>query len=166
MFRPHGRDGDSNVASRPLHLVFIYSHKDRGFRNQLEVHLALYKRIGVISTWHDMLIGAGREWQPKIFENLDLADIILMLVSADFLASDYCYGVELTRALERHEAGEARVIPVLVRDVALTDAPFAKLQWLPRNGKPIKRWADRDAALKDVTEGIRMAAMELHSVNR
>jgi hypothetical protein len=145
---------------RNLRLFYSYSHKDKALRDQLEVHLTLLKRSGVISAWHDRLIGAGQEWQREIPDNLEQADIILMLVSADFLASDYCYGVELARALERHKAGEALVIPVLARDVDLTDAPFSKLQWLPRNGRAIKRWADRDTALKDVAEGVRLAAAE------
>lgn len=102
-------------------------------------------------------ISAGTEWKDQIDARLDSADLILLLVSPDFLASDYCYDVELQRALERHIAGEARVIPIIVRPVDWHEAPFAKLQALPRDGKPISTWARRDEAYKDVVTGIRGA---------
>ena len=100
-----------------LLLFCCYCHKDENLRNQLEIQLRLLQRQGVISSWHDRLIGAGQEWKAHISRNLEQADIILLLVSADFIASDYCYDIEMTRALERHRAGTARVIPVIVRDV-------------------------------------------------
>jgi internalin A len=152
---------DFSRPACPLRLFYSYSHKDEVLRSQLEVHLKLLKRNGVILSWHDRLIGAGQEWKEQISKNLEQADIVLLLISADFLASDYCYDIEMTRALERHEAGEAQVIPVIVRDVDWSDAPFRKLQSLPINGRAVKRWPDRDAAWRNVTEGIRMAAMEL-----
>ena len=115
----------------------------------------------MISSWHDRLIGAGHEWKDQISKNLEQADIIVLLVSVNFIASDYCYDIEMTRALERHEAGEARVIPVIVRDVDWSDAPFRKLQALPRNGKAVKQWPDRDAAWRNVVEGIKAAATDV-----
>jgi internalin A len=100
--------------------------------------------------------------------DLERADIILLLVSADFIASDYCYEKELTRALERHEKGEALVIPVLVRDVNWRIAPFAKLQALPKDGRAVTRWRDRDAAWRNVSEGIERVVEEIrkHKVSR
>jgi internalin A len=128
---------------------------------QLEVHLKLLQRKGVIAPWHDHLIAAGQEWEKQISASLEQADLILLLVSADFIASDYCYDIEMTRALERHEAGEALVIPVIVRDVDWSDAPFGKLQALPKYGKPVTLWYRRDSAWRSVVEGIKAAAAEL-----
>lgn len=147
----------------PIHLFYSYSHKDEELRNQLEIHLALLRRQGFIHHWHDRRIGAGQEWAGAIDANLESAQIILLLVSADFIASDYCYEKETARAIERHEAGEARVIPVLLRAVDWTDAPFAKLQALPKDGKPVTAWADRDAAWLDVAQGIRKAVEALRA---
>jgi internalin A len=121
------------------------------------------QRTGAIVTWTDRLIGAGQEWEEQISTNLERADIILPLVSADFIASDYCYGVEMARALERHEAGEAVVIPVVVRDVDWSDSPLGKLQALPKSGRAVRRWSDRDAAWRSVTEGIKAAVAALRS---
>jgi internalin A len=112
------------------------------------------QRQGLLKTWHDRKIEAGAEWKQKIDDNLERADIILLLVSADFIASDYCYEKELQRALERHEKGEAHVIPVIVRDVNWRIAPFAKLQALPKDGRAVQRWRDRNAAWRNVSEGI------------
>jgi internalin A len=100
-----------------VRLFYSYSHKDENLRNELETHLKLLQRQGLIDTWHDRKIEAGDEWKQKIDENLEQADIILLLVSADFIASDYCYEKEMRRALERHENNETRVIPVIIRDV-------------------------------------------------
>src|SRR5437762_917707 len=96
-------------------LFFSYSHKDEGLRDQLEIHLAMLKRQGFIETWHDRRISAGEILDHAVSENLESADIILLLVSPDFLASDYCYDREMMRAMERHEAGLSAVIPVILR---------------------------------------------------
>ena len=110
--------------------------------------------MGLIDVWHDQRIEAGTEWKDKIDENLERADIILLLISADFMASDYCYEKEMKCALKRHEKGEARVIPIILRTHNWTKAPFAKLQALPRDAKAITSWSDRDAAWTNVSEGI------------
>jgi hypothetical protein len=116
---------------------------------------------GVISGWHDRRIAAGTEWEGAISENLDKAGIILLLVSADFLASRYCRDVEIKRAMERHEAGTARVIPVIVRPCDWHSAPFGKLQALPQDGKAVTEWSNRDKAFTDIARGIREAATSL-----
>ena len=127
----------------------------------LENHLAILKRQGVITGWHDRRIGAGEEWEGKIDAHLNSARVILLLISADFIASDYCYDVELKQAMERHEAGEARVIPVILRPVDWKGAPFGKLQALPKDAKPVTTWANRDEAFVDVARGIRAVVKEL-----
>ena len=136
--------------------VFLsYSHRDDVLRDELERHLSLLRREGLIRTWHDRRITAGDEWAGKIDARLDSAEVILLLVSSDFLASDYCYDLEMRRALERHEHGEARVIPVVLRPADWHSAPFSKLGALPAEGKPVTAWRDRDQAFADVARGLR-----------
>jgi len=134
-----------------------YAREDEMWSRKLETHLSLLRRQGLISLWHDRLIVPGTDWAKTIDMQLETASIILLLVSADFFASDYCYGTEMKRALERQEAGEAQVIPILVRAVDWKDAPFAHLQALPTGANPIASWSDSDSALANVAEGIRRA---------
>jgi TIR domain len=142
----------------PLRLFCSYARKDDRLRNQFEIHLKLLQRKGIIASWHDRLIRAGERWGEGIAENLEQADLIVLLVSPDFIASDYCWDIEMARALERHESGEAWVVPVIVRDVDWSIAPFSRLQALPRDGRAVKCWRDRDAAWRNVVEGIRAVA--------
>ncbi len=135
--------------------VFIsYSHKDEELRDVLSKHLRILEREGIISSWHDRQITAGDEWKGVIDKRLNSAQIILLLISADFLASDYCYDIEMRRALERHENGEATVIPVILRDCYWKSAPFGKLQGLPEDFKPVTSWTNPDTAFTNITRGI------------
>ena len=145
----------------PISLFYSYSHKDEALRGKLEVHLSLLQTQGVICSWHDRRIEAGTEWDGAISKNLDEADIVLLLVSADFLASRYCHEVEIARAMERHEAGTARVIPVILRPVVWHFTSFGKLQALPKDAKPVTTWKNRDAAFADVARGIHEAVKSL-----
>ena len=145
----------------PAQLFYSYSHKDERLRDRLEVHLSALKREGLISGWHDRKIGAGKEWKDAIDDHLKTASIILLLVSADFLASDYCYDVELKYAMEQHEKGNARVIPVILRPSDWKTMSFAKLQALPTDGRPVTDWKTRDDAFLNVVEGIRKALKEM-----
>lgn len=148
----------SATHSAPVEVFISYSHADEALCLDLIKHLSNLKRQGVISAWYDRQIEAGAEWSGEIEDHLNSADLILLLVSSDFIASDYCYGIEVRRALERHEAREARVIPIILRPCDWKDAPFSKLQALPTNAKPITKWDDRDEALLSVTQGIRKVA--------
>lgn len=145
-------------------VFFSYSHKDEKLRDRLEPHLAMLKRDRVIETWHDRKISAGTEWAQAIDDNLNTAGIILLLISADFLASDYCYSIEMQRAMERHEAGEARVIPIILKPVDWAGAPFGKLQAFPTNAKPVTTWSNRDQAWTNIAQGIRQAALEMAEI--
>jgi TIR domain len=147
----------------PIEVFISYSHKDEALREQLGTHLSLLRRQGIIDEWHDRRIGAGQEWAGAIDDHLNNAAVILLLVSADFLASDYCYDVEMTRALQRHDSGDACVIPVILRSVDWRGAPFARLQALPKDAKPVKAWSDEDEAFTDVASGIRKAVEALRS---
>lgn len=137
-----------------VRLFLSYAHKDERLRNELETHLKILNRRGLISLWHDRQIDAGEDWKRKIDDNLESANIILLLVSADFIASAYCWEKEMKRALERHHKGEAVVIPVIIRDTNWEGAPFADFQALPENAKAVKKWGNRDSAWRNVSEGI------------
>jgi internalin A len=155
------------AEARPqaLRLFFSYSHKDEGLRDELETHLKLLQRLGKLETWSDRRITAGQEWAGQIDDNLERADLILLLVSADFVASDYCYEKEMGRALERHQAGATRVVPVIIRDVQWQKAPFGELQALPTDGRAVATWGstkfDRDSAWRNVADGIEAVIAEL-----
>jgi uncharacterized protein YjbI with pentapeptide repeats len=141
--------------------VFIsYSHKDEKLRQELVKHLSILKRQEIITDWHDRKILPGSEWAENIDENLNRASIILLLISADFLNSDYCYNVEMQRAMQRHEDREAQVIPIILRPVDWKDAPFGKLQALPTGAVPVtsSHWKNRDEAFTNIAIGIRTTA--------
>ncbi|MBW4627735.1 MAG: tetratricopeptide repeat protein [Brasilonema octagenarum HA4186-MV1] len=136
--------------------VFIsYHQKDEDFREELEKHLTSLRREKTIISWSDRKIVAGQEFKGEINKSLNQAGLILLLVSPDFIASDYHWTVEVTRALEQNAAGKASVIPVLLRYADWDTAPIDKLSPLPSNRKPIKSWTDRDEAFLEVVKGIR-----------
>jgi hypothetical protein len=145
----------------PARLFLSYSHKDESLRQALGDHLASLQREGVIDLWHDRKISAGQDWAGAIDANLEEADIVLCLVSAGFLASPYCNDKELKRALERHAAGEAFVIPVILRPVEWSGSPLGRLQALPANAKPVTSWSNRDQAYLSIAAGIREVASKL-----
>jgi len=136
-------------------VFFSYSHDDEQYRDQLEKHLASLKHQGLIDSWHDRRILAGSEVDREIDEQLEQADVILLMISASFLASSYCYGIEMQRAMERHAAKEATVIPVIVRPCEWRASPFGTLLAVPRDGKPITTWANFDEAYADVAQQVR-----------
>jgi len=151
----------------PVTIFYSYAHEDERYRKKLENHLSLMRRQGMIAEFHDRKIVPGTDWAKAIDEHLGVAAVILLLISPDFIASDYRYGIEMQRALERHRAGAARVIPILLRPVDWKEASFAHLQPLPQNGKPVTRWRHQDDAFLDVAKGIREAieSMSLHITN-
>lgn len=145
----------------PVEVFCSYAHADERWRKKLDTHLSMLKRQGLISTWSDRQISAGTDWKHDLDTHLNRASMILLLISPDFLASDFCYSVEMKRALERHQTGEARVIPILIRPVDWKGAPFAHLQALPTEAKPISAWSNKDTAFADVAAGIRRAIEDL-----
>jgi hypothetical protein len=139
--------------------VFLsYSHRDEDLRNELEKHLSILKRQGAIDVWSDHRIGPGEEIGGQIDQHLESADVILLLVSSDFLDSDYCYDVEMARAMERHEQGEARVIPVILRPCAWHGAPFGHLKAIPTDGKPVVKHPTLDDGFLEVVEAVSAVA--------
>jgi len=147
------------ASPEPVELFYSYSHKDEKLRDELAVHLTMLQRQGVIKPWHDRNISAGAEWAKEIDDAIDSAQIILLLISADFLASEYCYGLEMKRAIERHETGEACVIPIILRPADWSGAPFSKFQALPKNAKPVTGWKEK--AFVDIAQGIRKVAQTI-----
>ncbi len=146
--------------TQPVNIFFCYAREDELLRNELEKHLRILKRQGHIMLWHDREISAGTEWEREITIHLNTAQIILLLISPDFMDSDYCYSVEMVEAIKRHDAGEACVLPIILRPVHWEDAPFSKIQVLPTDGKPVTRWADRDEAFLDIAREIRKKVKE------
>ena len=148
----------------PLEVFISYAHADETLRKELEKHLSLLQQRKLITGWHDRQIPAGAEWEGEIDAHLNSAQIILLLISADFLASRYCYSIEMKRAFERHEAGEARVIPIILRPVDWEQEPsLHKLQALPTSAKAVTTWQTPptyDEAFLDIARGIRKVVEE------
>ncbi len=153
--------GDVGDGTNTMKIFSVYSHRDEDLRDELEVHLALLKHQDLIRSWHDREIVPGTDWNEAILEELESADLILLLVSSDFLASDFCYGTEMKRALERHEAREARAVPIILRECDWETAPFAKIQALPKNAQPVTSWRNKDEAWTSVSKGIRQILEDL-----
>jgi TIR domain/NB-ARC domain len=155
--------GGSHQEKR-ISLFYSYSHRDEVLRDKLDTHLAFLRRSERITEWHDRKIGAGNDWRGQIDRRLAEADIILLLVSADFIASDYCWGEEMTKALERHQLGEARVIPVILRPCQWQKTPLRSLQAVPKDGKPISEWPSHDAALDDIAAAVEGTIADLQPI--
>lgn len=145
------------MPEEPIKIFYSYSRKDLDMRDKLDVQLSPLKRANKISTWHDLQLEAGEEWKLAISDKLDKADIILLLVSGDFIHSEYCYGTELKRAIARHQEGTARVIPIILRPCLwnIPEVPFSILNVLPDHAKPITSWANSDEAFAIVARKIR-----------
>jgi hypothetical protein len=153
----------STTEGNPRRIFYSYSHKDEALRDALAEHMAILERQNLVQIWHDRNIDAGDEWREAIDEHLEAADIVLLLISASFIKSDFCWSVEMKRAIKKHERGEARVIPIIVRPVEWKGAPFGHLQVLPKDGKPVTIWANRDAAWAEVVRGVQKAVEHLAS---
>ncbi len=152
----------------PVSVFYSYSHRDEKLRLKLENALASLRISHLIRDWHDRMIPAGSDWARMISLHLEMAQIVLLLLSEDFVASQYCYEVEARRALERHQSGDAAVVPVLLRPVNLRPLPISKLQGLPTPFRAVTTWSNRDAAFENISEGIMDLAYALrggHSLN-
>jgi TIR domain-containing protein len=143
----------------PVNVFFCYAPQDEELRGELETHLALLRRQGFVRSWSARRIGAGEEWRGAIDQHLEEADLILLLVSADFLASDYLYDVELRRALERHRTERTKLVSIILRpcDYADSDSPLRSEVdlLLPTAGRPVTSWPSHDDAFADVAQGLR-----------
>jgi hypothetical protein len=145
----------TSIVSSGKKIFFSYSQHDRPYLDQLLRHMASLRRLEKVAPWTDSDILPGEEWDDAIKSTLAQADIILLLVSSDFLATDYIWKVEITTAMERHEKGEARVIPIFIRSCDWSGMPFGKLNGLPSKAKPVSSYVDKDQAWVEVIEGIK-----------
>jgi hypothetical protein len=155
----------SRDSLESIEVFYSYAQRDRALRDELEKHLGALKRLDLIRGWHQRDIQIGTDWKQAVDVHLDSAHVILLLISSDFMNSDYCYSVEMQRAFERHKQGKARVIPILLRPVDLEGTLIASLRALPTGGKPITQWSNRDAAFTDVSKGIRQVIQELKAAS-
>lgn len=149
---------DPDNAAKSVEVFYSYHHKDEKLRQQLEKHLSILRRKKLITTWYFQKLQPGVDRPQVINAHLNVADIILLLVSPDFLDSDYCYEVEVRRAIERSQTDEAKVIPVILRPVDWTRTPFSRLVPLPTDGKPVTDWKSYDSAFYDISLGIQDVA--------
>jgi Subtilase family/TIR domain len=159
--------GQTGAAKQrgPVKVFCSYSHHDVSLWLEFKSHLSPMERTGLIEVWSDQAIPAGTEWEPQIYKKLESANLVLLFVSSFFVASDYCYSKEMKRALERHRAGNARVIPILVRPVDVAGTPVAELQMLPSGNQPVSTgfpdphvgWAAVAAKLREIVMELRGA---------
>ena len=153
-------------SARALSVFISYCHDDEDMKNKLVKHLAPLKRSGLISEWHDRKITAGQNWGHAISSSLETASIVLLLISIDFINSDYCYDIEMNAALKRHSEKLCLVIPIIVRNCLWQQAPFAELQALPKDAIAVSSWQNQDDAFVDIVKGIKIAADKLAAGQR
>lgn len=153
------------MAALPLSVFISYSHKDEELKEELEVHLSTLIRQEKIAPWQDRTLEAGTKWDPEIKAALEKADIILLLITPRFMASNYINDVELKRALERDQEGTVRVIPIILKPVDTQGTEIAAFQALPKDAKPVVKWDDQDEAFLDVVKGIRRVIDSLTASN-
>jgi TIR domain/Trypsin-like peptidase domain len=143
------------VTSQPARVFISYAHKDERLKEELVAALAPLEREGRISVWHDAEIRPGAVWQSAILDELRSADLVLLLISVSFLASEFIYSIELRHALERHAAGDCTVVPIIVRPSDWLNSPVAHLQSLPPRGRAVRSYGDRDRAWTEVVVALR-----------
>jgi hypothetical protein len=156
-----GTNGQPEVKTQPIEVFISYAHEDKLLRDRLAIQLANLRRQGVIRDWFNGDVVPGSEWRKETEQRLESAQLILLLISADYMASDFSYSIEMKRAIQRHKNGTARVLPILLRPTDYEGAPFAELRMLPTDNKPLTRWPNHDDAFENIVKGIRRAINEL-----
>lgn len=155
---------EEKIPTRPITVFYSYSHKDEIFKEELETHLSILKRQGFINAWCDRKILPGKNWAQEIDKKIEDSDLILLLISPDFIASDYCYGIELKRAIDKHESNSCKVVPIIVRPIDWQGELISRLQALPKDATPVTTWPNRDEAWIDVAKGIRDVVLEINEI--
>lgn len=143
------------MTRSPVAAFISYAHADDRLFQRLLQHLSVLVQQGVLAAWHDRRIEPGVEWDTAISTELQRAQLILLLVSPSFMASEYVQGREVKQALDMHDREAARVVPIVLRHVAFERTPIGRLQALPTNAKPVIAWRHPDEAFRDVTRAIR-----------
>ena len=135
--------------------IFIsYAHRDEHYKDELKNHLVPLVLKEKIEIWDDVEIDAGSEWDEEIKGNLSEADIVLILISSNSIASTYIQNVEIKSAMDSHENGEKRVIPIILKPCKWEILQLGKLQALPKGAKPVSLWNSEDEAYLNIVEGI------------
>lgn len=150
------------APKQPVKIFYSYAHQDRQLKEKLAIHLRLLKQQGFMTDWGNQDIKPGQEWRHEIDKNLVDADIILLLVSPNFMASNYCETPEVDVAIQRHDAGDAWVIPIILRAADWDTSSIGKLQALPREPKPVSEWTHRDHILAKIAKDIRSLVIDLY----
>jgi hypothetical protein len=150
-----------NKKTERMKVFVSYSHVDKELKDRLVKHLRPLEHENLVEVWVDHQIKAGDDWDKEIAKKLGDADIVLTLISIDFINSKYCYDIELEKALEREADGEAQVVPVILRSCLWTKSPLGRLRALPTDGKAVTTWNDIDEALTVVAAGVRDSAIKL-----
>jgi predicted ATP-binding protein involved in virulence len=150
-----------SVTQYLMEIFLAYSYKDKALRDELVTHLQPLHREKIITSWTERIIFPGVEWKNEIDSHVESANIILLLISVDFLASEYCYDVELLRALQRHDNREAVVVPIILRSCDWSHSPFRILNVLPTDGRAIASWASRDEAFEEVAKRLRSVIQQM-----
>jgi TIR domain len=148
-----------NSARKGLTLFISYCHTDEGLMKQLHKHLEPLREMGLVHDWHDGDISAGKDWEQEILTKLRTADIVLLLISIDFINSPFCREVELKEALKRHQRGKTIIIPIILRSCMWKNI-IGELQALPTGAQAVTTWDDKDAAFTNIAEGIEKSARE------
>ena len=168
----HPADGDCSLdtvdssdhtpTARSIEVFYSYAREDETFVRKLEKQLSTLRQTGVITTWHDRQITPGGEWAKQIDAHLASARVIVLMVSADFVSSDYIWGVEVFTAMQRHQLGTAVVVPIVLRETAFLDrTPFGKLQMLPKDAKPVAAWTRPDQVWASVATALGDICLDL-----
>ncbi|HWE35923.1 MAG TPA: toll/interleukin-1 receptor domain-containing protein [Isosphaeraceae bacterium] len=152
--RPDVADGPPPTGVGPVSVFLSYAHGDEALVDVVRRQLAVYENNGWVDDWYDRKLVPGDKWEPEIDRRLATAGVIVLFVSPDFLASKYAYWNETQAALRRHEAGEARVVPVILRPCDWRESPLGGLQAVPKDGKPVSTWPDQDEATLDAARGV------------
>jgi hypothetical protein len=150
------------VTGAPVEIFISYAHADADLASLLDIHLAALRREGLVSTWIDHQIEPGDQWREAIDSRLDRAAVVLLLVSANFIASKYCWDVEAPRAKERHDQGKVTIIPVILRACDWKHLWFAEFQAVPTGARPVASWLDVHEAMADVARAVRSAVLKVY----
>ncbi len=156
----------ATAANLPVRMFLSYARQDRELVQELKNHLTSLLLSGRLSVWGEREIQPGVDWAQVADARLDTADLVLLLVSADLLGSGYATGSEIMQVLERHRERKVSFIPLILRPVDWGDLPFASLQVVPRNARPVTAWESRDAAWYDVIQAIRRIVQMLQEKSR
>ncbi len=148
-----------------INIFIAYSREDAEILKKLRTNLKVLERTQNVNVWYDGEIEAGSDWEKSIKTHLYTADIILLLVTENFIASDYCYDVEMKEALSLHDQDKVRSIPIIAKECLWQDTPFARLQALPEDGKALTSsdWSNPNRPYLNVVEELRSICQDIRN---